>query len=274
MAVAAAALTQLFQAARDGRVEDLRRLATNENVTESATEEEEEDGGTRRTTALHVAAARGRLGCVKALLQLGAQVDQRNEWGQIALHVALERRGKTREKEKAEKEEKEKAEKEEKEKAKKEEDSYLEIIEALLKSGSAAEQLDARTKHGYYALQLAIWAKQEDLPLVRLLLQHGADVNTQNDARQTPLFLASQKGLVDVIELLLAKGADVNHKDKFDVTPLHRAAAEGKIPAIRLLLKHGASRSARDYRFKRTPEEVAAKEGHPEAANAISQWSP
>jgi ankyrin repeat protein len=97
---------------------------------------------------------------------------------------------------------------------------------------------------------------------VQLLLAHGAKVNRGRDeSMETPLHHALA-GAADiaVIRLLIEHGADVNAKTTPGVcsynfygstptrgeTPLHRAAAFAPIDVVQLLLRAGADRSARD----------------------------
>jgi ankyrin repeat protein len=68
------------------------------------------------------------------------------------------------------------------------------------------------------------WAALNDhRDAVKLLLAHGADVNTKDDSGWTPLHWAAHKGSKAVAELQLAHGTEVNAKDDGGFTPLHRA---------------------------------------------------
>ncbi|EED15418.1 transcription initiation factor tfiid, putative [Talaromyces stipitatus ATCC 10500] len=49
---------------------------------------------------------------------------------------------------------------------------------------------------------------------VRFLLQNGGDVHVNNEDRQTPLLLAAKRGHSDLVRLLLKHGADIDSADK------------------------------------------------------------
>jgi uncharacterized protein len=77
---------------------------------------------------------------------------------------------------------------------------------------------------------------------VRVLLDHGADVNAKESWRgQTALMWASAEGNVTTVELLLKAGADLHARENGGFTPLLFAVREGKIDVVRTLLKAGAS---------------------------------
>ena len=63
------------------------------------------------------------------------------------------------------------------------------------------------------------------IELMELLIKNGADVNSQNKHKETPLhYLCWQntnKEMIEVIKFLIEKGADVNSQDKYGRTPLH-----------------------------------------------------
>ena len=49
------------------------------------------------------------------------------------------------------------------------------------------------------------------MPKARLLLDHGADINTiDEEYRSTPLGCAARRGQKEMVELLLERGADPN----------------------------------------------------------------
>jgi len=58
------------------------------------------------------------------------------------------------------------------------------------------------------------------LETVKLLAEHGVDVNAPGQYGWTALHAAAYQGLTDVIEYLVSKGADVNQMDVFGQTPL------------------------------------------------------
>jgi len=76
--------------------------------------------------------------------------------------------------------------------------------------------------------------------VVRLLIEHGADVGVPDSSGRTALHVAA--GLADSydsMELLIESGANVNAKDHDGETPLHVAVTVG-ITNTRLLIDHGA----------------------------------
>lgn len=84
------------------------------------------------------------------------------------------------------------------------------------------------------------------LPLVNLLLQHGAEVNARDFADNTPLHAAAQAGKADLVGALLARQAEVNAANRQRVTPLIHAATAGSLPAVEALLGAGADVKAAD----------------------------
>jgi ankyrin repeat protein len=92
-----------------------------------------------------------------------------------------------------------------------------------------------------------MWAaSQNDVRMVRLLLDRGADPN-QSTFFGNPLSHACWNDSFEAAELLIARGADVNARDALaDFTPLHWAAGtESPRPRlVRLLLDQGADPNA------------------------------
>ena len=87
-------------------------------------------------------------------------------------------------------------------------------------------------------LHVAAWNGSGGIAL--LLINHGVDVNTQDDKIGTPLILAAYEGNYSMVEFLLNKGADVLATCDYFVNALV-AAAQGKHKrTLQLLLSHGA----------------------------------
>jgi len=98
-----------------------------------------------------------------------------------------------------------------------------------------------------------LWGAAQDgqTNIVRLLLEHGADVNQRIDddemGRTTPLWMATIENHVDVVKLLLQHGASpnipcVSHGD--NVMPIEMADMLGFKEIGRLLFRHGLAHGA------------------------------
>jgi ankyrin repeat protein len=105
-------------------------------------------------------------------------------------------------------------------------------------------QATALSDDGFTALHLAVFGGQEEA--VRLLLERGADPNalsTNEAVRVPPLGTAAFVRSVPLARLLLDSGADVNGRGEGGFTALHSAAQNGDGDLARLLLERGADKS-------------------------------
>jgi ankyrin repeat protein len=104
-------------------------------------------------------------------------------------------------------------------------------------------------KQNWVAPALVLFS--DDADAVKLLLDHGADVNGRDEDGDTALLLAcgvsnfARPG-PEIVKLLLAYHADVNAKDKRGTTPLIAAARHGRLDIVRLLLAAHANINAVD----------------------------
>jgi ankyrin repeat protein len=87
--------------------------------------------------------------------------------------------------------------------------------------------------------------------IARLLLNHGAQADAKNDRGETPLHQVSHGEYeshadgVGIAQLLLACGVDVNAQDTNGATPLHIASWCGKLDIARLLLEQATLKNER-----------------------------
>ena len=79
-----------------------------------------------------------------------------------------------------------------------------------------------------------------NIPLMDLLLQHGADVNAQEtESGNTPLYVAASFGREEVVALLLEKGADPNIVNREGWSPRHSAVVNGYKDIADKIRAHG-----------------------------------
>lgn len=88
---------------------------------------------------------------------------------------------------------------------------------------------------------LLVAARKSDVAAVKELLAKGADVNAKTQYGATPLSYACDRGNLEIVKLLLEHGANVNVKDTFyKATPLTWASSKGHGEIVRALLVKGA----------------------------------
>lgn len=90
------------------------------------------------------------------------------------------------------------------------------------------------------------------LPLLKLLLDRGAQPDSLDDEGLTPLLhlaiTRSKAAPIPVLELLVQHGANVDARDQTQGTLLMFFARRGQVEPVRWLLAHGADRNARNQR--------------------------
>lgn len=106
-----------------------------------------------------------------------------------------------------------------------------------------------------------------DTAKVESLLKLGVSANLKNRHDDSLLYIAVQKGHVEIAKLLLAHGADVDFIH-FRDTLLHLAAANGHIEMVRLLVENGANVNAVGI-YSYTPLHKATQCA---GLNVNSQW--
>jgi len=105
---------------------------------------------------------------------------------------------------------------------------------------------------------------RRNLPIVRLLLEAGANVEVRAPARrETSLMRAVKRNDLEMVALLLQHGARVDTRDSLGVAPLAYAAVSGYTEITRLLIEHGANPISR-CPDGNTAEDYARKYRHTE----------
>lgn len=82
--------------------------------------------------------------------------------------------------------------------------------------------------------------KNNNIELVNLLIQFGANVNRSDDLNISPIIYACKNNNIELTKLLIKSGADVNHSDNTNSTALIYASQFDNIELVKLLINAGA----------------------------------
>ncbi|KAG8184304.1 hypothetical protein JTE90_008988 [Oedothorax gibbosus] len=170
---------------------------------------------------------------------------------------------------------------------------YYELTQLLLAMKANIEDRGLKDK-----TPLMEAAEQGNTEIVKLLLQHGADVNAQicQDKKKatkikacdmkpqtelqqqqlqqqlqqqqpvpegnTPLIFACAAGHVDTVRLLLDAGASLEVHNENGHTPLMETASAGHVEVAKLLVERGASINTHSNEFKESALTLACYKGH------------
>ena len=132
--------------------------------------------------------------------------------------------------------------------------------------------LDDDRYYGFHGLTNLTWACQSgDLIAVEALLDKGVSVEAMDESG-TPLIRGVEGQNIAVVKLLLEKGANVNSRDIFFKSPLHVAAAHGNMSILKLLIENGADVAAQDDKYD-TPLHKACQNNKLEAVQYLFEKS-
>jgi ankyrin repeat protein len=120
----------------------------------------------------------------------------------------------------------------------------LEIVNQLLELGKAEVDLAERTNDS----PLLIACQEGYLEVARALIDHGADVNYQNNKGVTPLIRAVYGNHRDLTEYLLQQKAKINVSNMEKRAPIHLAAEKGYLEMVKLLVRHKADIELRNQK--------------------------
>ncbi|XP_058212035.1 ankyrin repeat-containing protein At5g02620-like [Rhododendron vialii] len=230
----------LYKAASEGKVDVLRQHF----------DQLESQATANRNTALHVAAQFGQSQCVAAILEVCPSLLRRvNNRGETPLHMAAR-------------------------------EAYSDVVKALIEcakkieqelesgwSGEAKKMLRATNADGDTALHMAVrnchLEKEKDkyLEVVRLLTREDPEFqHPTNNAKETPLYLAAERGSEDVVVTLLETCTSPTYGGPGGRTALHAAALKdyfaGRLTKALLEWKKDLIKQADEYGW--TPLHYAA----------------
>lgn len=128
--------------------------------------------------------------------------------------------------------------------------SHYDVLECLLKSNA---DVNARDSQGDSALHyLAQQTNSGLLDCLDLLFKFNANVDAENEKKETPVFKTVRHGKAEVLRHLAELGANVNHCDRDGLTPLHWACLQCNENMIQCLVDYGADLNAKDS-HRKTP---------------------
>ncbi|XP_072409775.1 B-cell lymphoma 3 protein [Chiloscyllium punctatum] len=168
-----------------------------------------------RQTPLHLAVITKQFTIVRKLVTHGASGSLLDRNGQTAVHLACEH-------------------------------TSLDCLQALLLDVSHQRpDLEIRNYQGYTPLHVSVNSYQKEI--VEFLLEQGADIDAVDiKSGKTPLVHAVENNCIDMVRLLLQHGANVNLQTYSGNTALHCSSGRGFLEVVKVLLKNGADSSIKN----------------------------
>lgn len=190
-----------------------------------------EDSGSREKRLqelLRDAAYRGFPGATELLLEAGARVNAKANYGVTALHLAAK-------------------------------GGNVETVRLLIDHGA---KIDETNDSGFTPLYFAVTG-DSPCEVIKILLQHGAAIDGTNPNGNTPLHRLAFRGDAKTIEYLLSKGANPDIQRKSGDTPLHIAAQYGNPKVAQVLLNYRADITIRNKK-NQAPLQTAQADAEPD----------
>lgn len=112
-------------------------------------------------------------------------------------------------------------------------EGHCNAVATLLKSKYI--QLEAKNKFGKNALILS--CEMGHLDVVKLLIEHKADINASSTRGLSGLMLACVKGHTEIVKFLIENNADVLIRSPDSSTALSMACSGGRLDIVNLLIE-------------------------------------
>ena len=135
----------------------------------------------------------------------------------------------------------------------------LENLRHSLLRSSSVKKFDVKQLLNLFLVKLVKTSEDEDM--ISELIEAGANVDSHDEYRHTPLYIAAKRGKLSMVKILVEKKAAIEKGDRNGMTALSISAYLGNLEMCRLLVGFGSSLSSFD-RQKFTPLHHAAKNGH------------
>lgn len=138
--------------------------------------------------------------------------------------------------------------------------------------GENPELIGAYSHDGWTPLHLACFFAHPRI--AEALIARGADVRvrSQNPMRNTPLHAAAAGRSKDAVRVLLEHGADVNAPQEGGWTALHAASQNGDVEMVRLLIAGGADTKARADN-QQNALDLALTKGHQAVVELLDEYA-
>ncbi|KAL3125271.1 hypothetical protein niasHT_000682 [Heterodera trifolii] len=154
---------------------------------------------------------------------------------------------------------------------------HTEIVDLLLEKGADPNEPVADQVNNINTSMTPLFfaVRHANLPLCRLLVARGANVDLGTDSAITPLMIAAcDRSQTEIVTFLVENGANINLQNGDGATALMYACYKGNVDIVRLLLSHGANVELTDFEGFRFALKDAATEGHLEVCRLlVEEWA-
>ncbi|KAL3116338.1 hypothetical protein niasHT_002421 [Heterodera trifolii] len=126
---------------------------------------------------------------------------------------------------------------------------HTEIVDLLLEKGADPNEPVASHENNINTSMTPLFlaVRHANLPLCRLLVARGANVDLGTDFARTPLMHACKRSQTEIVTFLIENGANINLQNGDGATALMYACYQGNVDIVRLLLSHGANVELTDF---------------------------